>query len=332
MILATTLLIPGCFGGDSSDSINPTQDSDGDGLYDSWERENGLDPLDASDAPACQGAVIFCMRTYDNFTFPETHNSFATTEDGVIYPASNHQTALAAQWAGGIRAYMIDTHHKSSDETEKEDVRFCHGDPDSFFHPCTYSEVDAFEWLDELRGLMDNSPNDVVTILIENYVPREHLSYLFNQSNLTSRTWIHPPGEEWPTLGEMVLSERNLVVFIDETDNASYPWLHHAWTHSWDTPYGQQDEEDMSCEVGRGDGEQPVWHLNNWLNNAAGAPDYFAAQEVNDHDKLLARALECWEEVGDRPTFIAVDWWDEGDVVGVVNDLNQMSHWTDSAA
>ena len=53
------------------------------------------------------------------------------------------------------------------------------------------------------------------------------------------------------------------------------------------------------------------------------------AEDINSYDKLLERTLECWEEVGKRPTFIAVDWWDEGDVVDVVNAVNQMENWDD---
>ena len=61
----------------------------------------------------CNGLLILCLRTYDNVTFPETHNAFSTHQDGIYYPASNHQTGLDAQWNAGMRAFMIDTHYEN---------------------------------------------------------------------------------------------------------------------------------------------------------------------------------------------------------------------------
>jgi hypothetical protein len=37
---------------------------------------------------------------------------------------------------------------------------------------------------------------------------------------------------------------------------------------------------------------------------------------------LVERANECWAQHGKRPTFIAVDWWHEGDVVEAAERIN----------
>ena len=84
----------------------------------------------------------------------------------------------------------------------------------------------------------------------------------------------------------------------------------------------------MTCSVGRGDSEQPVWHLNNWLNTF-GVSDATKAEEVNEYSTLLNRALLCWEQVGDRRTFIGVDYWEQGEVTNVTKTLNSMAHWSD---
>ena len=47
----------------------------------------------------------------------------------------------------------------------------------------------------------------------------------------------------------------------------------------------------------------------------------------NNYQLLLQRAKDCWEFHENRPTFIAVDWWEDGDVVAVVEQINSMSHW-----
>ena len=85
----------------------------------------------------------------------------------------------------------------------------------------------------------------------------------------------------------------------------------------------------MTCDVHRGDANQPVWHMNNWLSVERGTSDWTRAHIVNDYDFLLDRSLECWEAHGTKPTFVAVDWWSDGDAVNVTIALNQMDHWSD---
>ena len=302
-------------------------DADGDGLPNEWELERGFDPMDPGDYLSCHGKTVFCLRTYDNFTFPETHNAYSTIEDQVLLGV-NHYTGLQKQWDNGIRAFMVDSHHRSYENTTQEDVRFCHSTA-QFIHPCQFGEVDAFEWIGLLNSLMNNSSGDVVTLLIENYVPPEHLAFLFNQTGMMSRIYEHNLGDPWPSIGDMVLDGKDLVVFWEQAQNDEYPWLHDFGLFSWTTNYAENSKEEMSCTVHRGDGSQPVWHLNNWLSSIYGLPDPVAANEVNEYETLLSRSIECWEIMDNRPTFIAVDYWEQGEVTNVTITLNQMVHWSD---
>jgi len=283
--------------------------------------------MDPADFMSCHGISVFCLRTYDDFTFAETHNAYSTVEDQILVGV-NHYTGLQRQWNDGIRAFMVDSHHRNYENTSAEDVRFCHS-TGQFFHPCNYGEVDAFQWLNLLNSLMNNSSGDVVTLLIENYVPASHLQFLFNETGMADRIYTHILGEEWPSLGDMVLDGKDLVVFWEQSQNDDYPWLHDFGMFGWTTNYAEGSKEEMSCTVHRGDGSQPVWHLNNWLASIYGLPDPVLASEVNEYETLLNRFLECWEEMNNRPTFVAVDYWEEGEVTNVTITLNKMSHWSE---
>ena len=309
-------------------------DIDGDNLPNIWEINRNLNPFDANDSILCHGYAEYCLRSYDNFTFPETHNAYSALEDGV-FMGVNHYTGLQAQWDGGIRAFMVDTHHVTSDNTGPEDVRFCHGSPNSFPHPCSYSEIDAFEWLTLLNSLMNSSGNncpmycgDVVTLLIENYVPAEHLNNLFNKTGMSDRIYIHSFGDVWPDIGDLILSGKDLVVFWEQTGNQQYPWLHDFGEFGWTTNYGEDNQDEMKCTIHRGNGSQPVWHLNHWLTSIFGVADPSRSNEVNDYYFLLNRSLECWEIMDNRPTFIAVDYWEDGEITNVTITLNKMEHWS----
>ena len=318
--------VPGDQDGDGvCDSLD--DDADGDGLPNDWEASRGFDPMDADDYITCHGEASFCLRTYDDFTFAETHNAYSTVEDKFLIGV-NHYTGLQSQWEDGIRAFMVDSHHRAYDNTTADDVSFCHG-TGQFFHPCQFGIVDAFDWIRLLDSLMNNSSGDIVTLLIENYVPASHLSHLFNETGKSRRVYTHTLGDPWPSLGDLALAGTDLVVFWEQAQDHDFPWLHDFGVFSWTTDYAEDSPDEMDCTVYRGDGSQPVWHLNNWLTSSFGLPDPVRAGDVNDYETLLRRSIECWEKMDDRPTFIAVDYWEEGEVTNVTITINKMSHWSD---
>jgi len=276
----------------------------------------------------CNGQVDLCSRSYDDVTFPETHNAFATHEDGIMYPASNHQTGLVSQWNAGVRAFMIDTHYENLNDESQGNVRLCHGDDDRGTSPCIYGGIDAVSWLSSLAALMEDAPNDVVTLLVENYVQPEHLAAVFLESGLTEHAFVHELNSPWPTLEQMIASEHPLVVFWEQSADLNYPWIHDFLTHSWTTNFAEENPEDMNCDPLRGDPKQSVYHMNNWLSGPLGLSDPTRGDEANNPDFLVVRAKECWQQHGKRPTFVAVDWWEDGDVVEAVPVISPVGKLT----
>jgi hypothetical protein len=171
---------------------------------------------------------------------------------------------------------------------------------------------------------MDEHPRDVVTLLVENYVQPDHLLAVFEQANLYEKVYIHTLNSPWPTLLEMIDQGTNLVVFWEQNSDASHPWIHDFLTHSWTTNFAEENTEDMTCDLLRGDVEQEVFHMNNWLRGPLGLSDPSRGDEANDVGFLVQRATECWQQHGKRPTFIAVDWWEDGDVVAAALAINQL--------
>ena len=126
--------------------------------------------------------------------------------------------------------------------------------------------------------------------------------------------YIHELNTEWPALIELINMDKRLVVFWEQSGDASHPYFHDfrpldgpqimpmIAPHRWIATH---------CE---GDDSQPVYHMNNWLKNQAGLSDPTRSTEANDVDFMVERAEECIRDHGKRPTFIAVDWWEDGDV------------------
>ena len=57
--------------------------------------------------------------------------------------------------------------------------------------------------------------------------------------------------------------------------------------------------------------------------------DSYKAHEVNEYEFLLNRTIECWEIMDRRPTFVAVDYWEDGEITNVTITLNKMENWDD---
>ena len=286
----------------------------------------GLSPtlsvqVDQELAEPCNGLSENCEKQYTQVTYPETHNAHSSLDEGYNFLAANHRLNLSQQWDAGYRAFMLDIHHSRYSES-LENTSFCHG-------TCILGNQNAVELLSIIHDKMNSSTRDVVTLLFEVHVPYSHIAYILNQSGLIDKVHTQTLNEDWPTLSSMIESQRNLVVFIEGSSDSNYPYLHNFVEHGWTTNYAEKNPEDMTCDVHRGDGNQPVWHMNNWLSVERGTSDWTRAHIVNDYDFLLNRSLECWEIHGSKPTFVAVDWWTDGDAVNVTIALNQMEHWTD---
>lgn len=288
----------------------------------------GIFHQDSLPEEPCNGSADNCDKAYTDVTFPETHNAHSSLDENYTFLSANHRLNLSLQWDAGYRAFMLDIHHSRYSES-LDNTSFCHGSYNLGIHPCVTGSQYAVELLSLLHQKMNTSHRDVVTLLFEVYVPYSHIEYILNMSGLMDKVHIQTLGEPWPTLGSMVGSQRNLVLFIEGDYDAQYPFLHNFVEHGWTTNYGERNQEDMTCEVHRGDSSQPVWHMNNWLALENGLSDYTRAPVVNDYDFLLNRSLECWEFQGTRPTFVAVDWWTDGDAVNVTRTLNEMGHWSD---
>jgi hypothetical protein len=122
----------------------------------------------------------------------------------------------------------------------------------------------------------------------------------------------------------MITSGRRLVVMTEEgSGGGTYPWLRNAFALTQDTPYTFPTPQDFSCEPNRGPDDAPLFLLNHWLSGFGNLVS--AAEQVNTETVLGERAQRCQQERGMRPTFVGVNYYNIGDVVAVVDDLNGVS-------
>lgn len=259
-------------------------------------------------AAPCNGSVALCERPFDAVVFPGTHNSVAATQSGFGPLNANQTNPVAEQLEDGIRVLLLDVTYDDDGETV-----LCHG-------PCALGSRPHVEVLAEIRAFLEDNPREVLSIIYQDSVAPEDIVADIESTDLLELVYTHD-GASWPTLGEMIEADTRLLVTA-EVAGPPPAWLHWVWDLAWDTPYTFTSLESFSCELGRGEQGNALFLLNHWLSTEAGLPDASRAAEANAADVLLARVHECRDSRGRTPTFIAVDFYEQGDLFEVVDMLN----------
>jgi hypothetical protein len=113
-------------------------------------------------------------------------------------------------------------------------------------------------------------PFDIITILIGNgdYEAKDSngnplvtsKNYVDPINNSGLRQYIYQPPktamtlEDWPTLSELILKQKRVVMFIDYNfDTDAIPYMLWEFYNMWETPYSPTDIN-FPCTIGRPDG------------------------------------------------------------------------------
>lgn len=259
-----------------------------------------------SGVSVCSGSADFCERRFDEVSYPMTHNAMSNAEDGWSLPNQNFN--IVTQLEAGIRGMMLDTYE------EDGEIVLCHV-------LCGLGSKPLVEALTEIRVFLDENPNEVFSIIFESSIENSQTADAVEESGLIGLTYAHAVGEPWPTLRELIAANTRVMVFQEKPGDAAYPWLMYIWEHAWETDFSAAAPEDFSCDPNRGDPEAPLFLLNHFLTSAVGGSAELA-EVVNFNPAFLERAEQCQEEGEALPNFVAVDFYDIGDLFEVTAALN----------
>jgi hypothetical protein len=294
-----------------STAETPTSTGESTGVAETGVAETGgstAAPLDLPPARLCNGRAELCARRFDEVVFPCTHNAYAARESGFKQVNANQNHPVAQQLADGVRCMMLDV---SLDDGE---AAMCHG-------PCTFGRLVHAEVIAEVAAFMTEHPDEVLTIIYQDDIDQAYIVADVEATALADMAYVHASGEPWPTLGEMI--DMNRRVLITAESGAPPPdWYHHVWDLTWDTPYTFYGVDEFSCELNRGSTNNDLFLINHWINTQLDTPSEADAELVNVFDVLHARAAGCQTDTGQLPNFVAVDFYDHGDLFAVVDALN----------
>ncbi|HWN83403.1 MAG TPA: hypothetical protein VNM87_15000 [Candidatus Udaeobacter sp.] len=306
----------------------------------------------ATAVTTCNGSGTLCGRRVDQVCFAGAHNSMSNA--GISDWMFPHQESdIPHQLRDGIRALLFDVHYgfpgaeriKSdlsgdrppaemlehalgregmdaalrirerlvgADEGNRK-LYLCHG----------FCELGAYELepaLESIRDFLIQNPSEVLLIVIEDYVTPDDLRQAFEQTELSELVYTGP-ATPWPTLGELIDSGQRVIVFL-ESGHLGVPWLRPAFENIQETPYSFHTPEEFSCAPNRGGTGGSLFQINHWIETTP-TPQPSNAAIVNAYDFLLARVRKCAKERKHMPNIIAVDFYHTGDVLKVVQTMNE---------
>ncbi|KAI0400245.1 PLC-like phosphodiesterase [Xylaria palmicola] len=279
---------------------------------------------------ACNNYVELCTRKYSNITEVACHNSPFITPNNI---AANQQYDVAYQLSDGVRFLQAQIQWPSN----ASEPHFCHTSCDILdAGPIT-------DWLSRVKDWVVEHPFDVVTILLGNgnySVPSLYVPYI-EQSDILRFVYTPPYVpmnlSSWPTLEEMILTGKRVVMFMDYMANQTeYPWLLDQFSQMWESPFDPVDNK-FPCDVQRPpdlsaeDANNRLSLINHNLNielSLMGAEVLVPARsELNVTNNatgpgsLGLTAENCLAQWGRPPNFLNVDYYNQGGYPGSVFEV-----------
>jgi len=262
----------------------------------------------------CNGFPFLCDRTYDDVAYLTTHNAFNDAADGFLLP--NQNNTITQQLNDGVRALMIDVYDKDGVAT--------------VYHGFSYlGNAPLTDKLDEIKAFLDNNPQEIVTLILENYASPVLIETALSQSGLLSYLFVKDTATtQWPTLQEMINSGKRLVIFSEADDGTpAQPWYHYVWDNAVETGFTVHNASEFSCDYNRGNPDNPLFIVNHFITDATlGTGIEAQAATANANPYLLNRMYECMNEHNKFPNFITVDFYERGDSKAAVDSINSQ-YW-----
>jgi hypothetical protein len=212
---------------------------------------------------ACNGYPELCNRPVNEVAFPGTHNAMSAANADFITP--NQETKIQDQLDAGIRVLLVDAYYgikrssgpvltdlkreqdrtkvnetiseqfgkgavkrvqdiperiADSGEEGERGIYFCH-------IVCELGAIPLTKTVTDVREFLDTHPDEFLLIVIEDYIDPEDVEKAFQDSGLVRYAYAHDRNTPFPTLRELIESDRRVLVMA-ENDNGggAIPWYH----------------------------------------------------------------------------------------------------------
>jgi hypothetical protein len=216
-------------------------------------------------------------------------------------------------------------------------LRLCHTS-------CNLLDVGPLqEYLSTVAGWLTANPYEVIAIMMGNddrVSPTEYVQP-FQDSGILQ--YVYTPDnssytlDQWPTLAEMILKNKRVVVFLDyDANQTEVPWLMDEFAYQWQTPFSPTDPA-FPCTEQRPPNQpddvsrNKMYMANHNLNIAISIgsislliPAYTLLDQVNavSGNGSLGRMVDNCTAMWNRPpNWLLVDYYNFGNFNGSVFEV-----------
>ncbi|KAF2179265.1 PLC-like phosphodiesterase [Zopfia rhizophila CBS 207.26] len=275
----------------------------------------------------CNGHVEFCNRKFSNVSMVVTHNSPFVVPHNI---ASNQELYVLQQLHDGIRGLQFETRMFNGT------LSLCHT-------TCDLLNVGTLEaYLRTVACWLKKHPYEVISIMMGNGNRVAPTTYIAPFKNAGLLRYVYTPPsrnmtlDQWPTLSEMILENRRVVVMLDYLANQTQvPWLLDEFAYQWQTQFSPTDAN-FPCTVQRPVNQPPevsrnyMYMANHNLNvvipvrlgdNPVLIPAYTLLKKVNavqGNGSLGRHVDDCIAMWGRPPNWLLVDYYNYGNFNGSV--------------
>lgn len=268
---------------------------------------------------------------YNEICWPTAHNSYAATSHG--YTIANQKLTTKQQFDLGIRCLMPDVWPYGGS------IKLCHGDcakvnpiQQPFKVPRDFSED-----LIDVKNFLAANPEEIITLMLENYVFDKELldnfikKYIPENSILKPGDWNTQEKGGWPTIDWMIKNNKRLVIFNDK--HAS-PLTFHTWQEVVENMYDVLDRAQASQLRAEAADLEEFFQRDRYLYTlnlfpaVPRSPIDIALDTINGRDLrslinyIVANGIHKGLYKGRYPNFIAIDHVHRGELIEIVREIN----------
>ncbi|KAL5819648.1 hypothetical protein ACOSQ3_023593 [Xanthoceras sorbifolium] len=265
---------------------------------------------------------------FNKYSWLVTHNSFSIVDAPSLPDVQrltfyNQEDTVTNQLRNGVRGLMLDMYDFDND------IWLCHSFRGQCFNFTAFQP--AINTLREVEAFLSESPTEIVTIIIEDYVHTpKGLTKLFTNAGL-DKYWfpvskMPKKGEDWPTVNEMVQNNYRLLVFTSIASKESEEGIAYQWKYMVENESGDPGVKEGSCpnrkESQKLNSRKASLFLQNYF------PTYPVENDAcKEHSTPLAEMVgTCYKAAGNLlPNFLAVNFYMRSDGGGIFDVLDRMN-------
>ncbi|KAI3722592.1 hypothetical protein L2E82_33632 [Cichorium intybus] len=253
---------------------------------------------------------------FNRYSWLTTHNSYALSgskspEGTPVLGPANQEDDVTSQLRNGVRGLMLDMYDFN------DDIWMCHSFGGNCYNITAYQP--AINVLRDIQKFLEENPNEIITIFIEDYVTSENgLTKVFNASGLTKYMFplnrMPKDGAEWPIITDMITRNQRLVVFTSKSTKEASEGIAYEWTYVVENQYGNDGQIAGSCH---NRSESPPM---NTTSRVLVLQNYFSTNPnvtgacIDNSGSLIGMTNTCQQAAGGRwPNYIAVDFYQRSD-------------------